>query len=207
MRAFRWLAPSAFRGLYHTLARVTISGRENIPARGPHLVIFNHTSYYDSPLLISFWPYPLETLGAARTLDKPVLGHIMRGWGTVRVERDEYDRRPLQIALGLLEAGRPVLIAPEGGRSHRPGMRLARPGAAYLALKAGVPVLPVGITGTEALFTRWRPAVGLTVGEAFRLPPALLSGPERRQNLAEATRSLMAHLAAVLPPEYRGAYG
>jgi 1-acyl-sn-glycerol-3-phosphate acyltransferase len=125
----------------------------------------------------------------------------------VRVERDEYDRRPLQIALRLLQMGCPVLIAPEGGRSHAPGMRPAKPGAAYLALKADVPIVPVGVTGVEALFTRWRPRVGLTVGQPFRLPPARLAGPERHRRLDEATRAIMARLAAVLPPEYRGVYG
>ena len=143
-------------------------------------------------------------------MDSFLVGHIMRWYGTVRVERDEYDREMLKLALKRLRDGRPLLIAPEGTRSHRPGMQPAKPGAAFLAIKSGVPLVPVGVIGTELLFDRWRPWhrpwLRMHIGPSFQLPFESVSGPERHRTLSEATDMIMRRIAALLPPEYRGAY-
>ena len=135
-----------------------------------------------------------------------VNGTIIRAWGSTPVQRDQYDRRLIQKAIGYLEAGLPVMMSPEGTRSWKRGMNPARPGAGYLALKTGVPIVPVAVTGTELMFKGGRPAISMRVGEPFSLPDLPLSGPERHASIAQATRTMMNRLASMLPPEYRDVY-
>jgi 1-acyl-sn-glycerol-3-phosphate acyltransferase len=88
----------------------------------------------------------------------------------------------------------------------------ARGGAAYLAIKAGVPILPCALTGTENkhVYGEWkllhRPRLTLTIGPAFRLPDLPLEGTGRRQSLEQASTIIMTHLAGMLPLAYRGVY-
>ena len=108
-------------------------------------------------------------------------------------------------------------IAPEGTRSTSGGLMEAKTGVAYLADKAGVPVVPVAITGTDRLFKAWgklqRPQVTVRIGEPFRLPPLERKSratPQERESrgaqLQENTEEIMLRIAAMLPEEYRGVY-
>jgi 1-acyl-sn-glycerol-3-phosphate acyltransferase len=110
----------------------------------------------------------------------------------------------------VLNSNRPLVIAPEGGRTRKPGMREAKPGIAYLALKANVPIVPVGITGTETLMPSWkafhRPFLTMTVGQPFSLPAAPIPRQQRHERLAEYTTLIMRNIAELLPPDYRGVY-
>ena len=211
VRLFRALARPLARMIYRVGCRLTLTGFENVPPPGAYIIAMNHLAAYDPPLLVAFWPHPPETLGAANMMETPFIGHIMRGYGTVPVHRGEYDRALLEKALDILKSGRPFVIAPEGGRTHKPGMREARPGIAYLALKANVPIVPVGITGTETMMSDWkalrRATLSLTVGEPFRLPENSAPREARHEKLAEYTTLIMRRIAAILPPEYRGVYG
>jgi len=211
VRLFRLTGPPLFRIIFRILARVSIVGLENVPSQGPYLIVFNHLAISDPPLVLAFWPARPDAVGASNMMDTFLVGHLMRWYGTVRVHRGYYDRRLLTAALACLKAGRPVLIAPEGGRSHTPGMRPARPGAAYLAIKAGVPLVPVGVTGTESLFSHWRPGrrtlLTMRIGKCFKLPFTSLNGAERHHILDAATGTIMSQIASLLPPEYRGTYG
>lgn len=211
VRLFRKIARPLIKWIYRVACRVTVSGMERVPPPGGYIVAMNHLARYDPPFLISFWPYPVEALGASDQLAIPVIGHIMRAYGTVPVHRGEFDRTLLDKALAILRANRPFVIAPEGGRTHTPGMREAKPGVAYLASKADAPILPVGITGTETLIPDWkalrRPFLTMTVGEPFHLPPIPVTGAGRRASLTEHTTLIMRRIADLLPREYRGVYG
>ncbi len=186
-------------------------GLNNVPPPGGYIIAMNHLATYDPPLLVAFWPYPPETLGAADMMERPFVGHITRWYGTVPVHRGEFDKVAVEKALAVLKANRPFVIAPEGGRTHKPGMRQAKPGIAYLALKANVPIVPVGITGTETMMSDWkarrRATLSLTVGEPFRLSENSVPREARHEKLAEYTTLIMRRIAAVLPLEYRGVYG
>jgi 1-acyl-sn-glycerol-3-phosphate acyltransferase len=109
-----------------------------------------------------------------------------------------------------LRAGYPVYMDPEGRRSHRPGMQDARPGVAYLAARAGVPVVPVGITGAEAATAAWRKLrrgrLTMTVGRPLHLPAVNLRSSSRKGALRSNTERLMHAIAELLPEEYRGMY-
>lgn len=209
VRWFRRLARPLVRGLFYILADVTIHGQEHIPAPGACLITPNHLATYDPPLLLTFWPYSLEVMGAANIRDgRDFFGFVSRSYGTYPVNRDGVDTVALRTALRLLADDKPVLLAPEGGRSPT-GLRAGHPGAAYLALKAKVPIIPVGITGTENMFaagTRPRWSLAMRIGRPYTLPDLPLTPRERKQSMAEATEIIMRQIADLIPPEYRGIY-
>jgi 1-acyl-sn-glycerol-3-phosphate acyltransferase len=98
---------------------------------------------------------------------------------------------------------------PEGGRSHDAKLRKGKPGSAVIASKANVPVLPVGIAGTDQIKgINWlwkRPHIVVNIGKPFKLPPN--NGKMSKSRMELLTTRLMKEIAALLPPEYQGAYG
>jgi 1-acyl-sn-glycerol-3-phosphate acyltransferase len=104
-----------------------------------------------------------------------------------------------------------LLIAPEGGRTHTPGLRKALPGAAYAVSKVDIPVVPVGVSGATDDFLKKglqgkRPRIEMRIGIPFRLPPVNGKGDARRIALQENADRIMYKIAELLPEEYRGVY-
>jgi 1-acyl-sn-glycerol-3-phosphate acyltransferase len=200
-----------FRGLFHILGGVEITGLENVPREGAYLIAINHISIYEAPFVVAFWPMAPEVAGAAVVWNRPGQSLLARLYGGIPVNRGKYDRRMIETAISALESGYPLLIAPEGGRSHEPGMRKAHPGVAYLMDKGGVPVIPVGVIGsTEDYFDNAirgrRPTIGMRIGEPVLLPPLGGKGTSRRDARQRNADLVMYRIAALLPPEYRGVY-
>jgi 1-acyl-sn-glycerol-3-phosphate acyltransferase len=210
-RISRPFLKTVFRQIFHVLGRVKISGREHIPYGKPYVVAMNHVSIYDPPLAGAFWPEQLEIIGASDVFEKPGQGQLLRAYGVIPVHRGEYDRALFSRIISIIKAGYPLLIAPEGGRSHVPAMRRAMPGIAYIIEQTRVPVLPTAIIGTtEDFWQRARrgekPALEIRIGRPITLPPITARGSERhklRQNNADL---VMSYLAGLLPEEYRGVY-
>lgn len=211
MRIRRNLLKNTVRFLFRALGRVRISGLENVPLGHTYVVASNHISIFDPPLALSFWPEMLEAIGAVDVFDKPFQGQMLRMYGTIPVHRGEYDRKLIDTILALLRAGYPMLIAPEGGRSHATAMRRAKPGVGYILDEAQVPVIPVGILGTTDDYLQRalhfeRPAVEIRIGKSFNLPALEGRGAERREARQRNADLVMQHVAGLMPPEYRGVY-
>jgi cytidylate kinase len=210
VRLFRSIARPFFRLLFHILCSIRIEGRQNVPRAGGYLVSSNHLSIIDPPFIVAFWPRPLETAGAVEILDRPFQGQLMRWYGGIPVHRGAADRKLLDELVRRLRAGYPVMMDPEGRRSHAAGMQDARPGVAYLAARAGVPVVPVGITGAEAATAAWRRyrrgRLTMKIGKPFILPPVDLRSPTRKEALRANTDRIMHAIAELLPEAYRGIY-
>ncbi len=211
LRLRRFLLKNTVRFLFNAMGRVRVSGLENIPHGQTYVVAANHVSIFDPPLVLSFWPVNLEAIGAVDVFDKPVQGPMLKMYGTIPVHRGEYDRKLIDTMLAILRSGYPLLIAPEGGRSHVPAMRRAKPGVGYILDEAQVPVVPVGMIGTtddylqQALHFK-RPQVEIRIGQPFRLPPLEGRGALRRESRQRNADLVMRHVAGLLPPEYRGVY-
>lgn len=200
-----------FRGLFQILGRVQIIGLENIPASGSYLIAINHVSIFDPPFVIAFWPYVPEAIGAVEIWSKPGQSTLARLYGGIKVHRGEYDRQAMEKVLSALDAGRPLVIAPEGGRSHTPGLRKANPGVAYIAEKAGVPVVPVGVIGSTDDFLQQalrgkRPKILMKIGSPFTLPSVSGKGEQRRIARQKNADQIMYQIAALLPTDYQGIY-
>lgn len=211
---FRIIRPPAkalFRLIFRTLARVTITGKEHIPYGKPYLVAINHVSMFDPPFAGSFWPEDMEMMGASDVFQKPGQGLVFKLYGVIPVHRGEYDRPLLTKVIGMVNSGHPVLIAPEGTRSHTSAMQCGKSGVAYIVEKTGVPVLPVAIIGTTEDF--WerashgkRPPLAMRIGKPISLPPITVTGSERHAARQRNTDLVMSYLAGLLPEEYRGVY-
>ena len=200
-----------FRGIFRMLARVKIAGQENIPYGRPYLVAINHVSIFDPPFVAAFWPESPEIIGAIDVFGKPGQGQLLRLYGVIPVHRGDYDRSLFTKLISILKSGRPLLIAPEGARSHDTSMRRAKPGIAYIVEKTGVPVLPVGIVGTTEDFWQRakrgeRPALEMRIGKPIVLPEITVKGNERHEARQQNADLVMRHLAGLLPEEYRGVY-
>ena len=199
------------RGIFRVLSPVTIEGAENIPYGQPYIVAMNHISLFDPPLVAAFWPEMLEIIGAATVFEKPGQKQLLKSYGVIPVHRGEYDRELIERMLSALQSGRPLLIAPEGGRSHETAMRQAMPGVAYIFEKAKVPIIPAACIGTTSDYWqrakhRERPPLMLRIGRPINLPPLVSKGADRRISRQRNADLVMAHLAGLLPKEYRGVY-
>ncbi len=210
----RWIRPPlkvVFRGLFHALFRFTVEGRENVPRAGSYLVIYNHVSFLDPPFLLAEWPTWLEAVAASDVLRRPAQAPLVWLYGVIPVDRGKPDRRFLDYVVAVLHEGYPIAFAPEGTRSHTPGMRRAWTGLAYIADRAGVPIVPVGMAGTEdeavhRALRLQRPPVHIRIGKPFRLPPLEAWPVPRKQARRLNTDLAMYRVAALLPPPYRGVY-
>jgi 1-acyl-sn-glycerol-3-phosphate acyltransferase len=113
----------------------------------------------------------------------------------------------MKAALAMLKSGRRLGVAPEGTRSPTGALQRGKPGAAYLADRTQVPIIPMAMWGTETVMRHWlrlrRPAVVCRIGPPFTLPR---DGRAKGARLDEFTDEIMCTLAALLPPEYRGVY-
>jgi 1-acyl-sn-glycerol-3-phosphate acyltransferase len=210
-RISRPILKTVFRGIFRVLGPVTLTGKENIPYRQRYVVAINHVSIFDPPLAGAFWPEQLEIIGASDVFVKPGQGQVLKMYGVIPVHRGEYDRALFNRIITVIKAGYPLLIAPEGGRSHIPAMRRAMPGISYIVEQTHVPVLPVGLVGTtEDYFKRasrgQRPALEIRIGKPITLPEITAKGTEKHEARQHNADLVMRHLAGLLPEEYRGVY-
>jgi len=216
LRLFRSFVRGLCRLLVFVCTRAAALGLENYPRSGPALVVINHLGDPDAAVTLAFLPDFPEVIGKIELRSIPVLGPVMDMLGTIWVHRGQADRRAVSAALEAFRQGRRLIIAPEGRESLTGVLEPGTDGAAYLALKTGVPVVPVTLTGTSnrdvygSLRRLRRAPISLTVGKPFSLPGAGLreglAPAERHAALQEGTRIIMETLARQLPPEYRGVY-
>jgi 1-acyl-sn-glycerol-3-phosphate acyltransferase len=197
--------------LFHILAPIKIIDKKNIPFGKPYIVAINHVSLFDPPFVGVFWPEQLEAMGAVEVWSRPGQNILARLWGGIPVHRGEYDRLVFDKVSGALRSGHPLLIAPEGGRSHTPGLRQAKPGIAFIVEQTGVPVIPVGIVGTTDDFWKKaskgrRPPIEMRIGTPLQLPPVEGKGEARRASRQANADLVMQAIASLLPEEYRGVY-
>jgi 1-acyl-sn-glycerol-3-phosphate acyltransferase len=187
---------------------VSVEGLEYLPRHGPAIVAINHLGEADAAVLMPHFPFMPEVLGKIELYDFPILGKLMDWYGMIWLHRGQPDKRALRAALKGLAEGRIILIAPEGRESLAGGLEQGQGGAAFLAGRAQVEIIPVALIGTDNAHVygemrRFRRArVGMRVGK----PLKLLGQADRHAAIRDGTRQIMESLADLLPVEYRGAY-
>ncbi len=202
-----WKIRTIIGWIFRRLAHFEIIGAEHIPAEGGCLLIVNHISRLDTPALLLASPRRIYPLAADKYKTFPVFNWLLNISEAIWINRYEFDRDALMKSLEVLKRGDILGVAPEGTRSRTGTLQKGKPGAAFLAARAGVPVIPVGITGTQRMlrdFSRFRRMqVCVRIGELFHLPKY---GKLSADELAAATELMMSRVAALLPPDYRGVY-
>jgi putative phosphoserine phosphatase/1-acylglycerol-3-phosphate O-acyltransferase len=200
------------RPMFIPYARFDIEGEDKVPAVGGVLLVGNHRSYFDSmamAMLVARTGRTIRFLGKKEVFDAPIVGQMAKAMGGIRVDRGTGSDEPLKAAAEALEAGQVVAMMPQGtiprGRAFFDPVLKGRWGAARLAAMTRVPVIPVGMWGTEKVWPRssripnvWNvmdpPTVRIRVGDPV---PLKYRSPEAD------TKRIMSALVDLLPPEAR----
>jgi len=196
------------RFCFSSFGRMRVNGLENVPPRGPVILVCNHLAFTDPPLLVAAIPRPLNFLGKQELFGNPIGGFLMRSFHVSPYSRAAASTDTMRTMLGLLDRDQVVVIFPEGTRSRNHSLQEAQLGVVYLALKSQAPILPVGVTGTQK--TRaWRlplPMCTMTasIGPPFSLPQ--VEGRAPRPVMQSMLRMIMERVAMQLPAEFRGVY-
>jgi 1-acyl-sn-glycerol-3-phosphate acyltransferase len=186
-----------------------VKGRENLPARGPMVIVCNHLHIADPPLVAASIKLKTVFMAKEELWQNGWSRFWVKNFGAFPVKRGGVDREALRQAELWLKQGVSVIMFPEGTRSSNGQMQPALPGAALIASRMGVPVLPVSITGTDKLrdlikCLRQRPRITVTIGKPFSLPPN--DGKLAREQRNRLINDIMRKIASLLPPEYHGVY-
>lgn len=197
---FRKAAVAILDFAFRFLMIRTVDGLENLPAHGPVVIAANHVSNFDVfPMQFSV-PRPIFFMGKAEIFKIPLLGAAFRSLGAFPVYRGEKDQWALGHAAKVLAHGQVLGMFPEGTRSKGGGLRVAKTGAARLALEAGCPLVPMGLIGTDRVLRSFPRRARVRV---VLLPPLI---PAPGETALALTDRLMFSLAAALPAEMRGVY-
>ncbi len=196
------------RVLFLVLTRRKIRGKENIPKQGAVIFVANHIELVDSPLLWTSLGRKVYFMAKEEVFYPAIIGYCMRSFGAFPVKKGRQDRKALLKAQELLAEGKALTIYPEGMRSQSRKVKLAFHGAALIASRSGVPIIPIGIYGTEQIrgigWIWHRPYISVEVGKSFTLPP--IDGKPTKYELAKLTDFIMEHVTEKLPESYHGYY-
>jgi 1-acyl-sn-glycerol-3-phosphate acyltransferase len=195
--------------LFKLLARVDVIGLENVPRRGGCILASNHLSRLDPALVfVLIKREDMTALVTDKYRRSPLIRPLVNASGGIWLHREEADIHALREARNFLHNGGLLGIAPEGTRSQSGALTPAKTGVAYLADKADVSIIPAAIYGTETALRQLlrfrRPKIVLQFGKPIRLPP--VTRANREHDLQRNTDEIMCRIAAMLPPEYYGAY-
>ena len=196
----RWLIAVPILSL---AARIHLRGRYNVPKHGPFLIAANHLAWTDIPLVPLFLPGKVVYMAKEEYFTSRI-AWLVRFMGAFPVKRGEGDRQALRAADEQLKKGNVVVLFPEGTRSKTRMMAKGHAGLGMIALRSGVPVVPVAIWGSEKILKQFGPSVTISYGKPMTFKPK--GAKMTREDIDNATEEVMHAIAAMLPPEYRGVY-
>ena len=189
---------------FTTFYDYTQSGLQNVPAYGPVIFAANHVSFYDPPAIGACIHRPINYF-ARDSLFKGLFGKALREIGTIPVARENADIKSLKAIFRTLKCNGIVAIYPEGTRSMNGQLTRPKPGAGMIACKSKATVIPTRIFGTYEVFGRAdkTPRIGghihITYGEPMAVPE-IDPGDTHPERYLEASRRIMARIAALHPP-------
>jgi len=200
------------RLILNVIAHVEVRGYENVPPEGGFLLTSNHLGRLDPAML--YYAIDREDVilpVAEKYKDHWLYGPLTLAIGGFFINRFDADLHAIRQILKRLKNGGVFVIAPEGTRSKTEALLEGRQGAAFFAAKAGMPIVPVAITGTEDrlivenLKHFRRSHIIVRAGPAFMLPP-LKKSEQHELALQAGTEEIMCRIAVLLPEKYRGVY-
>jgi 1-acyl-sn-glycerol-3-phosphate acyltransferase len=197
------------RFLMKILTDTRYEGMEHVPVDGALIITTNHMSRIDIPVLFQIPPRPdITALVADNYKNAFFIGWFTRTAKAIYIDRTKADFSAFRDAFEALKDGRALGISPEGTRSRVAALAQAKPGTVMLAAKAGVPVVPVGITGTESAIRNWMHLRRAHIIARFGPPLIIPSIPRegREEFMQKYTDEIMCRIAALLPEGYRGYY-
>jgi 1-acyl-sn-glycerol-3-phosphate acyltransferase len=188
------------KGIFVLAADMQVLGAEKLPRSGPVILACNHIGNYDALTIQFVLPRPIFFMGKEELFRNPLLEPIFRRLGGFPVFRGQGDEWAVQHSLKVLAARQALGIFPEGRRNYGQGLRIAKTGTARLAITSGAPIVPTALLGAEKLFR------GLPKRALVRVVLGAPIYPRPGDLPLELTDRMMFAIAAMLPPEQRGAY-
>jgi 1-acyl-sn-glycerol-3-phosphate acyltransferase len=221
LKKYPWPRRRFIRGVLSTAIEVAakilvdwhVSGKENIPDKGPLLIVGNHFSFLDTVAPIHVTKWPLEFIGDFEMPNAPPVMRTFPGlWETLKIEQGTPNFEALKASEAILEQDGVLVIYPEG-HVHDGPLNSALPGAAYMALRTGVPILPMGTISDNdwKLFgtikeEKRRLKIFTKIGKVFG---PITNEPDKRSSrdeIRQAGELIMTKIADLLPKEYRGEF-
>ena len=200
-----WISLRAIaRLVFFLVLSVKLVGIKNVPKNGPFIIASNHLSWTDIPLVPAYLSPKVVYLAKEESFQGRI-GRLVTLQGAVPVKRGEADRQLLRASDALLKRGKILIIFPEGTRSKSRQLLQAHAGVGMIALRAGVPVIPVAVCGSEHALKKFRPHVTITYGEPMILQPK--GAKVTKDDINNAKEAIMRRIASMLPESYRGVYG
>ena len=209
----QWIFPIAnviFKSSMGIFADYSVIGRENIPTRGPLIVVSNHLANIDPAIVASALNRPPLFMAKKELFSNPFMRFLLSGYGVHPLDRTGADLRALNRAKSQLTVeGRVIILFPEGTRSRNQILQSGKPGVAHLASITGAPIVPFGLAGTSKLqgivgVLRPTGTLTLNIGAPFKI--AQDDGTPARRRLMSATDEIMRRIAALIPEANRGKF-
>jgi len=177
-----------------TYCRMTVSGQENIPQTGPFVLAPVHRSYIDTPIASGCTRRRMRFMGKDSMWKRQPLNWMLSALGAFPVTRGSADREAIMRAIQVLKSGEPLVLFPEGERKSGPVVQPLMDGAAYVACKAGVSIIPVGIGGSERVMGKgakfiYPKKLVVIIGKPIPVP-ASVDGRMPRSAVKEVTTQL-----------------
>lgn len=195
------------RAIGSIVARPSINGLENLPSKGPLILVGNHVAIIEAGMLATYTPYPIEIMAAGDIPLDPRYAWMAELYGIIPIKRGSMDRAGMDMALDVLSQGGVVGLFPEGG-IWETSIKQARNGVAWLSNKAQAPVVPIGFGGIEGALSAIgrfrRPRLSMNIGKL--IPPVMLessAGKSRKELLAENANMIMEEVTSLIPEEER----
>ena len=189
-------------GICRTYLRLRVIGVENIPKEGPFVFAPTHRSTIDIPVASAATRRRMRFMGKDSIWKYKLIGKVMTGLGAFPVTRGTADLEALKRCIAILNSGEPLVMFPEGTRHYGPEVQPLFDGAAYVALKTGVPIIPAAIAGTEDVmrsgskairFKKCRMIIGQPI--AAEVPGG---GRASREQISELTVKLQQEMQLLL---------
>ena len=205
----RWMINRLIKFVTRIILIIDDAEVAKIPEHGPLLVVVNHVNTLDAPVMIShLHPRPTTSLVKKETWDSPFLAFLFNIWDGIPIDRDNADFTAFSLAQKALLEKKILAVAPEGTRTRDGLLIRAKPGIAMLAIKAGVPILPIAYFGHEDFADNLkhlrRTPMKIKVGEPFHIQ---LNGLAKSKTLMQdVADEIMIEIAKLMPEEYRGYY-
>jgi 1-acyl-sn-glycerol-3-phosphate acyltransferase len=186
--------------VFKVFFRVHVVGRERVPPTGVYIVAPSHRSLFDVPFAGYVSKRRIRFMAKEELFKTRVGGWLFTKLGAIKVDRDVTDRGALRASQQALEDGEPIAIFPEGTRRSGPEITELFDGVAYLALKLGVPIVPVGIGGTEQILPSGKVfprihKVAVVIGSP--IPAPATGGVRKRSEISALTDTLQRELQQV----------
>jgi len=201
MKWIYWIGWMAFGAAFRSLFGMRITGEKNLITEGPVLVASNHQSYLDPPLIGNLYKDEMVYL-ARKTLFVGIGRWLYAKWNAIPVDQDRPDMASLKTIIRKLKEGHRVLVFPEGARTEDGNLGEAAPGIGLIAVKSGVPIQPVRISGAREALPRGSgrirfARITVSVGQPIVLSPDELKAAKSKDDYDRIAKRIMAAIEAL----------